>query len=69
MDWDYIGRLIMFGSGKDSRSAGRTSATGSNGNVRDSQATDGRHAAFLGGHSAAVNDLRPVRHTGRHRAE
>lgn len=48
---------------------GRTSATGGNGNVRDSMATEGRHVALLGGHTAAVNDLRPVRHTGRRRAE
>lgn len=48
---------------------GRTSATGGNGNVVDRMSSDGRHVAFLGGHTAAVNDLRPVRYTGRHRAE
>lgn len=39
-----------------------------NGNVRDIS-SEHKHAAELGGHRAAVNDIRPSDHTGRHRAE
>ncbi len=63
----------MFGSksGSGASGRGRTSAEGGNGNVRDSSNPDGdRHAALLGGHSAAINDIRPDRgHAGKHRAE
>ena len=50
---------------------GRTSANGGNGNVRDSSAPGGaQHAAIMGAHSAAVNDLRPATdRVGLHRKD
>lgn len=62
----------MFGSksASDSSDSGRSSAQGGNGNVRDSSNPDGaQHAALMGGHRAAVNDLRTGSDTpGQHRA-
>jgi len=63
----------VFGSKSDGGSGGngRGSAQGGNGNVRDSSKPDGaKHAALMGGHRAAVNDLRTGSQApGRHRAE
>lgn len=60
----------LFGGSSKSTDTGRTSAQGGNGNVRDSSedAMGGpKHKALLGGHAAAMNDLRPDHgYQGRH---
>jgi hypothetical protein len=50
----------------DGDSSGIFAERSRNGNVRDTSA-EHKHEALMSGHGAAVNDLRPSSHVGKHR--